>query len=555
MASQQTKEESKSREEIVYKFSNKGLGQLKEASIIQSKPSFIKYFCDEERKFIQVEPKIIDVTPNLRPPQAQEYPNSNPYEFKTVDEPQIYLQRALKETPDSLLIKIKNMVKKFNDIDEKAITLLSANVFGSYFQDRFSTVHYLIIVGANGTGKSAFGDTYECLGYRAIKVTNTTDAFWFRIFGNVEYGQVTIIAEEFDRMDESSQVMTVLKEGYQPNTRVPRMNSNNDKMEFFNPFGFKIIIGEKSPNENKARGVLDRSFKIKSYKGIPDYNIKEIRNPQGNRKRQELFDEIDDLRKLLLMYRLVHIKDPYKEISIGLDGRDEELCKPLLQLFYTLGASEETLRELELTLQYFLDTKNKRKGQTLEAVIYPIIVNIVSQYGERISSTELWCLIKDSLEGQLDEKNSNLFYSSEYGKLYRNTVIQMICDKFGAEKDHTEKGNDLIFDLTRLNKVGKIYQNQGRMKTKPIDHKTHSLTHQTHPIEGRQLSEVRESNIDDLSSRDESGQSVNQDHSNNHDESLNHTDKKKCPYCDYEEQPFFLKIHLKYTHPEYQNGI
>ena len=542
MTSQQTKEDSKPKEEIVNKFSNKGHGQLREASIIEGESKFIKYYCDENKKFIQVEPKITEVIPNLRPPQAKEYPNNNPYEFKTVDEPQVYLQRALKETPNSLLVKIKTQVKRYNDVDDKTASLLSANIFGSYFQDRFSTVHYLIIVGANGTGKCAFGDTFECLGYRAVKVTNTTDAFWFRIFGNIEYGQVTIIAEEFDRMDESSQIMTVLKEGYQPNTRVPRMNSNNDKMEFFNPFGIKIVIGEKSPNENKARGVLDRSFKIKSYKGIPDYNIKEIRNPQGNEKRQQLFDEIEDLRKLLLMYRLIHIKDPYKEISIGLDGRDEELYKPLLQLFYTLGASEETLRELESTLQHFLDTKNKRKGQTLEAVIYPIVINIVSQYGERISSTELWRLITDSLEGQLDEKNSNKFYSSEYGKLYRNTVVQMVCDKFNAEKDHTEKGNDLIFDSVRLNRIGKIYQNQGRMKISEND-KTDSLTHLTHAIEQEQLNEFGDSNTNSLPHRDESDESVNQD-------------MKKCPYCDYEEQPFFLKIHLRYTHPrEHENGI
>ena len=442
------KQEPKQKEEIVYKYSK---GQLREAAIIEGKSYFMKY--NQEKGFIQVEPKIMDVTPVLRPPLAQEYPNNNPYEFKTLDEPQRYLQRALKETPDTLLAKIKTHVKRFNEIDDNTVTLLSANILGSYFQDRFSTVHYLIIIGANGTGKSAFGDTYECVGYRAVKVTNTTDAFWFRIFGNIEYGQVTIIAEEFDRMDESSQVMTVLKEGYQPNTRVPRMNSNNDKMEFFNPFGFKIIIGEKSPNENKARGVLDRSFKIKSYKGIPDFNIKEIRNPQGNARRQQLFEEIDDLRKLLLMYRLVHFKDPYKEISIGLDGRDEELCKPLLQLFYTLGASEETRKEIEQTLQYFLDIKNKRKGQTLEAVIYPIVLDAVSKHGETISSTELWGLIIDSLEGERDEKNPNIFHLSDYGNLYRNTVTNMICDKFGAEPESTRQGYILRFNPNQLSKI------------------------------------------------------------------------------------------------------
>ena len=539
MNNQQSKEDTKPKEEIVYKFSNKGQGQLREAGIIEGKPYFIRY--NREKGFIQIEPKIIDVTPILRPPLSQEYPNNNPYEFKTNDEPQRYLQRALKETPDSILEKIKTHVRRFNDIDDNTVTLLSANILGSYFQDRFSTVHYLIIIGANGTGKSAFGDTFECVGYRAVKVTNTTDAFWFRIFGNIEFGQVTIIAEEFDRMDDSGQIMTVLKEGYQPNTRVPRMNSNNDKMEFFNPFGFKIIIGEKSPNENKARGVLDRSFKIKSYKGIPDYNIKEIRNPQGNAMRQELFDDMNDLRKLLFMYRLIHIKDPYREIEIGLDGRDAELCKPLLQLFYTLGASVETLNELESTLQFFLDTKNKRKGQTLEAIIYPIIVNIISEHGERIPSSELWRLIIESLEGQLDEHNSNLFYSSDYGKLYRNTVNGMICDKFGAEIDHRRDGNTILFNPKNLNKVGKIYQTN-TISTKPCD----SVTHRDHR-DGQDSFPNKEDGLSNSILSD--NEPVNH---NDHDESPNHI-KEKCPYCEHEDHPFFLKIHKRNVHSEQGN--
>ena len=533
--SNQSKQESKAKEEIIYKFSNKGNGRLREAAIIDGKPFFIKYY-DEDKRFVQVEPKIMDVSPPLRPPLLQEYPYS-PYEFKTVDEPQRFLLKAIEETPDTLLAKIKTVVKKYNDIDDKTATLLSADILGSYFQDRFSTVHYLIIVGANGTGKSAFGDTFECLGYRAVKVTNTTDAFWFRIFGIHEHGQVTIIAEEFDRMDESSQIMTVLKEGYQPNTRVPRMNNNNDKMEFFNPFGFKIIIGEKSPDDSKARGVLDRSFKIKSYKGLPDFNIKEIRNPQGNPTRQGLFDELMDLKKVLFMYRLVHVKDPYQEITIGLDGRDEELCKPLLQLFFTLGASEETIKELESTLQYFLDTKNKRKGQTLEAIMYPIILNIVSQHGEVISSTEIWGLITESLEGQHDDKNSNLFYSSDYGKLYRNNITGIICDKFGAEIDHRRDGNTILFNPRTLGKLGKIYKTN-QISTKSCDSVTHCDHHKGRATFSNNKEEPRNSNL-------LTNDSV---HHSDHDESQNHTTKKTCPYCDYEEQPFFLKIHIRNSH-------
>src|SRR5206468_5063016 len=161
---------------------------------------------------------------------------------------------------------INIQIKNFNDIDDYTATLFGANIFGSYFQDRYSTVHYILMVGANGTGKSVFGDTFACLGYRPVNITNATEAFWFRIFGTVEIGQVTIIVEEFDKMDENSNVMGMLKEGYRQNAKVPRMNNDNTKMDFFNPFGIKIMIAERSPDEDKARGVLDRTFKTKSYK-------------------------------------------------------------------------------------------------------------------------------------------------------------------------------------------------------------------------------------------------------------------------------------------------
>jgi hypothetical protein len=496
---QKQKDEPKPKEETVYKFSNKGQGELREAVIIEGQPYFEKYYCNEEKNkyFIQVEPKITDITPTLRPPLTEEYPYE-PYEYKTVDEPQKYLLLAMKEKPDTLLAKIKMWVKNLNDIDEKIATLLSANIFGSYFQDRFSTVHYLIVVGANGTGKSAFGETFECLGYRAVNIANATESFYFRLFGTIEYGQVTLIVEEFDKMDENSQIMAMLKVGYQPFAKVPRMNSDNTKLEFFYPFCFKIMISEKSPDEDKARGVLDRSFKNKTVKGYPKYKIKEIRNPQGNPERQKKLDEMNHLRKLLLAYRLLHIKDPYKEVDVGLDGRDEELCKPLLQLFYTLGASEETRTELEKTLQYFLDIKNNRKGDSLEGTVYPIVVAAVSSLENHIpltdydnededeqkrlksiSTTELWQQITSSLDGHFDQdkdgtiRQPNTFYSDDFGRLYRSWVIAIIRDKFGAEKDHTRKGNNLIFDLDRLDKMKRIYENDGKIKTQPCDSVTH----------------------------------------------------------------------------------
>ena len=461
-----SKQDTKPKEETVYKFSNKGEGQLREAVIIEGKPYFIKY--NQEKGFIQVEPKINDIATTLRPPLREEYPY-NPYEFKTLDEPQKYLMQVMTETPDTLLAEIKNMVKQFNEIKEDTANLLSENILGSYFQDRFSTVHYLNIIGANGTGKSAFGDTFECLGYRAVNVTNATESFYFRLFGTIEYGQVTLIVEEFDKMDENTQIMAMLKVGYQPNAKVPRMNNDNSKMEFFYPFGIKIMIAERSADEDKARGVLDRSFKIKSYKGVPIFNIKEIRNPQGNIKRQRVLDAMNYLRKKLLMYRLIHFKDPFKEITIGLDGRDEELCKPTLQLLYSLKASEETLKVAESTFQHFLSMKNKRKNDLLEASIYSIIKGMIASNYTSIPSTDIWQKITQTLGGKISDEKPNTWYSYDFGKKYRNTITKLISDKFGAEIDHKDNGNNLVFDYDDFTKMGKIFENKGIIKITPVD--------------------------------------------------------------------------------------
>jgi hypothetical protein len=71
-----------------------------------------------------------------------------------------------------------------------------------------------------------------------------------------------------------------------------------------------------------------------------------------------------------------------------------------------------------------LDIKNKRKGQTLEAVIYPVIVNIVADEGERIPSTRLWQLITDELEGDPDEKTPVYSLVQIMGKCIEIPLLQ-----------------------------------------------------------------------------------------------------------------------------------
>jgi hypothetical protein len=59
---------------------------------------------------------------------------------------------------------------------------------------------------------------------------------------------------------------------------------------------------------------------------------------------------------------LIHFKDPIPDINIEVDGRDKELCKPTIQLFYNTNVQ----KEIEAALQKFLDLKNQRKENAIE---------------------------------------------------------------------------------------------------------------------------------------------------------------------------------------------
>ena len=75
----------------------------------------------------------------------------------------------------------------------------------------------------------------------------------------------------------------------------------------------------------------------------------------------------------MLCYRLVHYKDLLPDIETGLKNRDEELCKPLLQLFYGTKA----LKEIIPTFETFVKQRRTRKENSLEAALYPIIKKYV----------------------------------------------------------------------------------------------------------------------------------------------------------------------------------
>jgi hypothetical protein len=152
---------------------------------------------------------------------------------------------------------------------------------------------------------------------------------------------------------------------------------------------------------------------LSTYNGRPRYDIKEVLKPAGDTKRQALLDELNDFRKLMLIYRLIHFHDPIRDIDIGIEGRHKELCKPVLQLFQ----NTYSLKEIQGAFQTLLNIKNQRKGNTIEAALHPIIVNLVSTNGKDLYAGQMWAAILEIIPGTYDEKslmNSRLMIMTSY---------------------------------------------------------------------------------------------------------------------------------------------
>jgi hypothetical protein len=281
----------------------------------------------------------------------------------------------------------------------------------------------------------------------------------FRTLGTIEPGQCTLVIDEADKIAESIDMMNILKAGYDYGKRVSKTNTNSWKVEWFFTYGLKIIIAEKSLSRYKAKGVLDRALQFSTVPGEAESDIKEVANPQGDPQLVEAHDELLDFKKLMLIYRLSHFNDCIVDLDIGIKSRNRELCKPHIRLFYGTQAQEE----VEQTFQTFIDIKNERKGRSIEGILIPVIVNLVEKKGAYIPSSDTWDFIKDNLEGE--PYGPDEYRTSDY-TLYRNTITKILEDKFGAEYRRTKKGGSITFNLNKLLKLQRSYNEHTRIKSR-----------------------------------------------------------------------------------------
>ncbi len=355
---------------------------------------------------------------------------SNAYIFRDKEELEKYAAAIIekKVTIDTIFKKIRLLVAKFIVHDGYVLDYLVALNIISYFQDLFATVPYTMFVSDNGNGKSAIGNFIELLAYRPVSMTDPTVANIFRVFGTLEAGQCTLILDEAEKIDKDKDMMSILKTGYENGKKVQRINQNGDQ-EHFHTFGLKVMLAERAPNPITAKGVLDRIFKFSNYIGRPELDIKEVkivRNPNFIKIREYF----ESLRKLLLAYRIMNYHKPIVDIQTRLDGRNNELCKPILQVFYNTELQER----IENVLEIILNEKQKSKENSLEKIVLDSVIILFDKYPDgNLPFNEIWDLVIEKSNGERDFFKNNEYHTERYGTIYKKTISKILRDKFGAK--------------------------------------------------------------------------------------------------------------------------
>jgi hypothetical protein len=441
----------------VNKYSQNRQSKLFESILLDGEPLFLNI---DEKGAIRLSSLIEEKTRVLYPPSEDEYLHQ-PYKFESKQEIETIVNLAMKETIFTLFRKARSIVSKYVDQEDHLINLVSVNTIFSYFQDRFSTVHYIGIFGDNGTGKSSIGDVAEATFYRSVNTTDPNAANIFRSLGNIEPGQITLILDEAEKVDQYTDMITLLKSGYAFNKKVSRINSNTGKPEQFFAFCIKVIIGERPPNPDIAKGVNERILGDVVYFGNPQYDIKEVLNPTdtGGEELKAALREISEFRKLLFIYRMIHFNDHIGNIDPGLVGRNKELVKPYLQLFSPFRTEEDkqTYHELENTFQTLVRIKNSKKNSSLEYALIPLILDLMEESKKtRIRFSDLWDRIQYHIKGKLNESKPNEYHTEDYGTIYKQTLPNTL-EKIGVKTKRHNIYVELLFDRRKIIKTASQY--------------------------------------------------------------------------------------------------
>jgi hypothetical protein len=406
---------------------------------------------------------------------------SKEYEFSDEEEINRYIARAKNENLDTLYNRSKSFWIKYIDADNYHHVIGAADTILSYNVDRSSSTHYLLFVGDNETGKSNNLTLFEHLAYRSLSSVSLTPANIFRSCGSFEEGQVTILEDQIDNIENHTEKRQIYETGYRPGAKVLRNDDtpSGRKSQAYLTYGFKAFTSEKQPDSIECKAFNERLFVIKCFPGDPEYDISEVVNPAGDEEYKTQLDDLVDFRKLSLIYRMLHFNDPIPNIKgLTLKNRDKQLCKPLIRLFQGTKAVDE----IAASLWKLLEEKKDRKAETIEAAIHRMLSNLIASgkaqqaLGDNdeviLTNADIEAAVRTELKAKDIPTKPQTWDTEDYGPISKNKITSTVKDRFGGNSCKDANGlRGVRLSKRRLEKLGKNYSSIDGIKwdSNPIE--------------------------------------------------------------------------------------
>ena len=498
-----------------YKYTTQEYGLAEEIFLAsEGKPKFLFLDPETEEPILRDNINLVEeMFAILKPHEVnRNNPNQsliNPYIYKDEQEIRDFIKIAHQVDISDLFVLVEYVWKKVIVAKEKElITLLTNYTLFSYFQDLFEALHYILLTGPPGWGKGAILVTFKLLGYRTVLAGDMSGANLLDLLGTIERCQLSLAEDELDSLDKDETKQRIYKMGYEDTAMVPRTvdaGSSNRRLNTYNPFGCKIFAGENPPDSKYLGGFNDRTFRAEVKKGKPLLRIKKIKKQmerpadKQSPKYRPIIERINFLRKLLLVYRLVHHDDDAitsEELPLNIYGRPLELCGPSIQLYHELNNKADrdddptkyNVRDKVMdALGHFLRRKGELDKKTVEATLYRIlteIIGVMESDNEEIRQHTRLEIITDIQDPGIRKKSfvisydeicsrfmkevegvtvsARTFECTDFGKVTHDRLISRCREVFGGINQDIGRDKDkkkaLAFDKAALDEAGQNFE-------------------------------------------------------------------------------------------------
>jgi hypothetical protein len=283
---------------------------LAEAILISGVPFFL--VLNKLDSTISIQNVLEDAHVVYLPLESASYMN-RPYSFSSKEQVYEYIDKAKKETLDSLYKKVKGIWKKYIGADDFHISICAADTIFTYYQDKLGLTHYLFFVGGNNSGKSNNLTVFHFLAYRNVTSSDMTYANIYQFLGSTDEGIGTICEDEADNIDLERDKMCIYKNGYTTGRPILRTDTSFGRKQLkLNTFCFKAFAAERLPDSVRARGFNQRIIELNCSYGFPKYDISEVANPAAEETYQNLLNELEEIRNTLLIldFNIITIRYP-----------------------------------------------------------------------------------------------------------------------------------------------------------------------------------------------------------------------------------------------------